>query len=72
MGQRLHVLVDDDVVDGRADLSSRIGYETVQREDLTDRGADRRIRRQPRRRTRSRYNGRHGKKKATGSQPASP
>ena len=72
VGQRLHVLVDDVVVNGRADLSSRIGYETVQREDLTDRAADRRIRRQPRRRTRSRYDGRHGKKQPTGSLPASP
>ena len=68
--QRLHVLVDDVVVNGRADLSSRIGYETVQREDLTDRAADRRIGRQPRRRSRSRSDGRHGKKQPTGSLPA--
>ena len=69
-GQRLHVLVDDVVVNGRADLSSGIGYETVQREDLTDRAADRRIGRQPRRRSRSRSDGRHGKKQPTGSLPA--
>ena len=69
-GQRLHVLVDDVVVNGRADLSSGIGYETVQREDLTDRAAVRRIGRQPRRRSRSRSDGRHGKKQPTGSLPA--
>ena len=58
--QHLHVLVDDRVVDVRADLSARIGDERVKREDLAERRADRGIRRQPRRGTRSRNSRRRG------------
>ena len=70
--QRLHVLVDDRVVDVRADLSARIGDERVKRDNLTKRSADRGIRRQPTRETRRRNSRRHGKKKAIGTQPDSP
>ena len=70
--QRLHVLVDDRVVDVRADLSARIGDERVKRDNLTKRSADRGITRQPRREIRRRNSRRHGKKKAIGTQPDSP
>ena len=70
--QRLHVLVDDRVVDVRADLSARIGDERVKRDNLTKRSADRGIRRQPRRETRRRNSQRHSKGKAIGTQPGSP
>jgi len=36
VGQSLDVLIDDIVVDTRADLSACIGHETVQREDLAE------------------------------------
>ena len=49
VGQRLGVLDDDVVVNGRADLSSGIGDETVQRKDLTHRDTRRGIGRPARR-----------------------
>ena len=45
VGQRLDVLDDNVVVDGRADLSAGIDDETVEREDLTDGDTRRRFRR---------------------------